>query len=159
MKARCHASLISQVASKGAMYKVKMALRACRSRAVTHTGGGGQPPTPMLWAPFLISTSKQGVRGGFVARRERRLRRCDRTHKRASITTLCHLQHLQQHRCSALFKQPSPHSSTRPPKQIRNELPFPRLNKSPPTIPGPRPSGSPAFLFFLLLAEKLPLPG
>lgn len=39
MKACCHASLISQVASKGAMYKVKMVLWACRSGAVSHTNG------------------------------------------------------------------------------------------------------------------------
>lgn len=39
MKVCCHASLISQVASKGAMYKVKMVLRACKSGAVSHTEG------------------------------------------------------------------------------------------------------------------------
>lgn len=52
MKACCHASLISQVASKGAMYKVKMVLWACRSGAVSHTNGSTYdsvgPPCPDL---------------------------------------------------------------------------------------------------------------
>lgn len=55
MKACCHASLISQVASKGAMYKVKMVLRACKSGAVSHTKGSRNGSVGPL-CPALIFT-------------------------------------------------------------------------------------------------------
>ncbi len=107
MKACCHASLISQVASRGAMYKVKMVLRACRSGAVSHTKGSTNRSVGPQWpgADIHIQTQANKLVWSFVACWEDCLRRCDRAHKRASITTLCHLQHLQQHRSTVLFKQ------------------------------------------------------
>lgn len=125
MKACCHASLISQVASKGVMYKVKMVLRAHRSGAVSHTKGNTNGSVgPLCGGPDIhaqIRANKLVWR--FVACWEDCLHHYDRAHKRASITTLCHLQHLQQHWSTALFKQ---HRCIPPalPKQIQNELHF-----------------------------------
>ncbi len=135
------------------MYKVKMVLQACRSEAVSHTkrstNGSVGPLCPGPDIHARVQATKLVWR--FAACWEDCLHHCDRAHKRASITTLCHLQHLQQHWSSALFKQ---HHCIPPalPKQIQNELHFLILINH----PGSQPPGS--LILFFFLTEKLPLP-
>lgn len=101
------------------------------------------PPCPGPDIPAQIQANKLVWR--FAACREDRLHHCDRAHKRSSITTLCHLQHLQQHWSAALFKQ---HHCIPPalPKQIQNELHFLVLINHPRS----QPPGSLTFFFYSL---------
>lgn len=150
MKVCYHASLISQVASKGAMYKVKMVLRACKSGAVSHTQGSTNVSVgPLCLGPDVhTQTQASKLVWRFVACPEDCLHYCDRAHKRASITTLCHIQHLQQHWSTASFKR---HRCIPPalPKQIQNELYFLILINHPSSQP-------PGWFFdFFFLTVKL----